>query len=650
MTKTGEGDMSRLSKLLVVVFLMCETAHGGENPLAWARFEPGARTFETLTGLKVSQEEVVDTERFSPGAVLIRLPDGDPGTIRGGILLGRRQGKQLSWMKVEEYAIGVSSSDILEVAIFPYKGWERGVDYGIRLTDTVKNTKGKPLLEEFTWLIAIEEKPNVPPSPGYDPVKTVRFDAHATSLRSQSGNRINQQLVKGRLPGVLYVSLKDISLTTIANSVELGRLVNGRPVWLQRKEYSVGTSGHSNPLLAMFPNDGWFAGSEYVFRLRDTAKDSDGVSFDGSWSVEIPEFNAAEPIRTETLPSTNTPVGRFPGGQNLMFQGAWTDPVTAMAYRRDRWYDPRNVGFLREDSLGDIDGPNLYKPFNWNPTMHIDPLGLTSRGHIEDKIIYYTWYFGWVDTYHAVDNYPSLGSAWTKLQKASSAQDVQFTLEMDQGSPGGLGYKQSRVSFSVTAAESMQGRKRQLLHAWQSLCVDFETYQGEGPQGSQTFTSLFGALKGEEEKIASSFSTEDLFSDLLAFYATVEGTTIENLVQEYGGPIDKGERKEFSLYVWDHLLKPRKEGQRDWAPVYLDSQTLPTPDDLLEEMLQSVPFRDRPDGRTRAYLKGKFTEELLRVKELLEKYEEKYGEPNVADELQLEPLEEGVTVVDVEHK
>ncbi|MCP4897523.1 MAG: hypothetical protein GY906_11175, partial [bacterium] len=35
--------------------------------------------------------------------------------------------------------------------------------------------------------------------------------------------------------------------------------------------------------------------------------------------------------------------GRFPGGQNLLFQGLWTDPVTGLSYARNRWYDARNA-------------------------------------------------------------------------------------------------------------------------------------------------------------------------------------------------------------------------------------------------------------------------------------------------------------------
>jgi RHS repeat-associated protein len=71
----------------------------------------------------------------------------------------------------------------------------------------------------------------------------------------------------------------------------------------------------------------------------------------------------------------NTLGDRFPGGQNLLFQGLWTDPVTGISYARARWYDARNASWLSEDPKGDIDSPNLYTAFKSNPALYIDPFG-----------------------------------------------------------------------------------------------------------------------------------------------------------------------------------------------------------------------------------------------------------------------------------
>ncbi len=68
--------------------------------------------------------------------------------------------------------------------------------------------------------------------------------------------------------------------------------------------------------------------------------------------------------------------GRFPGGQNLLFQGLWTDPVTGLSYARNRWYDARNASWLSEDPKGAVDSTNLYAFVGWGPHVGTDPMGL----------------------------------------------------------------------------------------------------------------------------------------------------------------------------------------------------------------------------------------------------------------------------------
>jgi len=58
------------------------------------------------------------------------------------------------------------------------------------------------------------------------------------------------------------------------------------------------------------------------------------------------------------------------------FQGLWTDPVTGIAYARNRWYDARTASWLSEDSLGAIDSSNLYAFVGWGPHAGRDPMGL----------------------------------------------------------------------------------------------------------------------------------------------------------------------------------------------------------------------------------------------------------------------------------
>lgn len=87
-------------------------------------------------------------------------------------------------------------------------------------------------------------------------------------------------------------------------------------------------------------------------------------------------YDKTFPVRFESWEAASDTVGgRFPGGQNLAFHGAWTDPVTGMVYLRNRWYDPRNGQFLSPDPRGPVDSPNLYAFVGQQPSMGTDPMG-----------------------------------------------------------------------------------------------------------------------------------------------------------------------------------------------------------------------------------------------------------------------------------
>ncbi len=66
-------------------------------------------------------------------------------------------------------------------------------------------------------------------------------------------------------------------------------------------------------------------------------------------------------------------LGQNRGGPS--FQGLWTDPVTGIAYARNRWYDARNASWLSEDPKGAVDSSNLYAFEGRGPHAGRDPLG-----------------------------------------------------------------------------------------------------------------------------------------------------------------------------------------------------------------------------------------------------------------------------------
>ncbi|MDA8138946.1 MAG: hypothetical protein M0036_09860 [Desulfobacteraceae bacterium] len=84
---------------------------------------------------------------------------------------------------------------------------------------------------------------------------------------------------------------------------------------------------------------------------------------------------------------------------------------------------------------------------------------------------------------------------------------------------------------------------------------------------------VMGALTGEVDKVPSSFSTEDLVSNLIHFYAVVENATGEYLSTKYAGRFldNNTDEKVISKAIWLFSLKPQK-GAAKWQPEYFDSQ------------------------------------------------------------------------------
>jgi RHS repeat-associated protein len=144
--------------------------------------------------------------------------------------------------------------------------------------------------------------------------------------------------------------------------------------------------------------EGWRRGVAYRVRLRAELRDVLGRAPPtsgpgGSASAAAPlqwtvpegegqtiayEQRFASGERFESWAASGDTVGgRCPGGQNRLFHGLWTDPVTGVAYARARWYDARTGSFLSEDPLRDVDSPNLYQYGLNSPFNYTDPEGLS---------------------------------------------------------------------------------------------------------------------------------------------------------------------------------------------------------------------------------------------------------------------------------
>ncbi|WP_038162376.1 RHS repeat-associated core domain-containing protein [Verrucomicrobium sp. BvORR106] len=197
------------------------------------------------------------------------------------------------------------------------------------------------------------------------------------------------------------------------------------------------------------------------------------------------------------------------------------------------YYNPATGTWLSRDPIEEQGGLNLYGFVANNPINDVDVNGLSGRADILTRRLEYTCACGWIDWSHAgPDNAREL---WKQVNHdglrphavRSRGRDG-FSVWAVQ-SQGGLGI---RVPFGggmyfVSNGLDESGKKSAALSIWKDVSVRFE--------GSQ---SRMGQSSG--------FSEEDLPSNLIGFYRTVQGMsqlTIRLMCRAIG--------KDKSLELWD---------------------------------------------------------------------------------------------------
>ena len=239
-------------------------------------------------------------------------------------------------------------------------------------------------------------KPTIPARYLYTPYGEAHLESGPELRRSRFNSQVDEVQGVTQAPGpdqkagALQVSFSGaLDGSSLNGSVIVEQLGSGGWLPVPVGEVLVGLGADPMDLLVMLQS-GWELGKAYRVRLsgdlQDTAGRPLGTEQSLDWSVPNQyELSIAYDQRfaasfDNAAAAANTLGGRFPGGQTSLFQGLWTDPVTGLNYARARWYDARNVSWMSEDPLAEIDSPNLYAFVGWRPPMLMDPLGLDGDG------------------------------------------------------------------------------------------------------------------------------------------------------------------------------------------------------------------------------------------------------------------------------
>ncbi len=224
-------------------------------------------------------------------------------------------------------------------------------------------------------------------------------------------------------------------------------------------------------------------------------------------------------------------------------------------YSRNRIYNSNMGRWLTRDPLGYVDGMNLYEYVKSSSVVGLDPMGLTDKSDIGERL-WYSCNCGWIDWSHA--NY-RIADFWNSLRRESGTKSLGrpgFKVETEM--THGIRFYTEGVylDFYVKSGLGLYKKQRVALSMFRILAEKFEQFQAKWPRNWVT---------------DSGWSEEDLPSDLLGFYWQVFGAIVDrDFIENECIVLDE----ETSKQVWEdtHGLKHGKgltpwTGTTHWKPL-----------------------------------------------------------------------------------
>lgn len=278
-----------------------------------------------------------------------------------------------------------------------------------------------------------------------------------------------------------------------------------------------------------------------LWGLRLLAQD-DGATLrlpltDGLGSVRVEMVGDGVESATTYDPYGNLLARTGTSSTTYGFTGEQHDKSTGLLYLRARYYNPALRTFMGKDAWsGSRQRPQSMNGWSYvknNPTRYVDPSGyVPTVQSIIDGTHSYSCNCGWIDWGHAspgtaksilkgvyVDPMP-VNSNYKVLRVSMTAGNIPFI--------GGLGVTRYAV---VRTSQSLPDKDRIALGIFMDLSEQFETWQGS------SIPSLFSRRLRH-----SSFSEEDLASNLIGFYLALHLTQPDGSDDEY----NEAEMKEWA--------------------------------------------------------------------------------------------------------
>jgi len=213
------------------------------------------------------------------------------------------------------------------------------------------------------------------------------FDPSLRTVETSTGSATQSVNTATAAEGALRIEMSTtIDDATFNTGIVVEKVLSdGTVAALAEADRAIAHDPQDDGAILILPLAGWERGARYNVHLTSTLADTTGrlvlSSPALSWSIPTDgrAFQYAPQFSTQFesyIAAGDSIGGLFPGGQTMLFQSLWHDPVTGLAYARARWLDERNAVFLSEDPEDDVDSPNVYAFVGFRPNEFNDPFGL----------------------------------------------------------------------------------------------------------------------------------------------------------------------------------------------------------------------------------------------------------------------------------
>lgn len=200
-------------------------------------------------------------------------------------------------------------------------------------------------------------------------------------------------------PGGIRVLLTSPADPQTLSGLQLQKLETGTWRTLGSTEVAIGYDPDRPEQALVLPLQGLERGGIYRIRVTAALKDASGrpapqgnltpteITAIVPMTGPVDTFDQRVALPYDSVRAASEAVaGAFPGGQALLYQGLWTDPVTGLAYARARWYDAQSAAFLSPDPQADKDSPNQYAFVAGMPQEFTDPTGHGITDWLQEKL------------------------------------------------------------------------------------------------------------------------------------------------------------------------------------------------------------------------------------------------------------------------